>query len=580
MTSLTDDYLFVVAIDIGTTYSGYAFSSRDDFKKDPMKIIANQAWNTGCQRHLSLKTPTCLLLGDNEKFVSFGYEAENKYSDIVIDRKKNEYFFFQRFKMQLYKIKKIKGEMIIEDVCGKPVTMMKVFGTSIRALINHLFDKFTERGLEIKPEEIRWVLTVPSIWSDAAKQFMRKCAILSGIKDNQLLIALEPEAASIYCQYVPTEKLKGAERGFSISEEGTQYMVVDSGGGTTDITVHEKLSNGRLKELCRASGGDCGGISVDKALYQIFVKLVGAPMLNAMKEEDPSAYLDIFREFEAVKRTVYTYKDDKVNMSIPRSILDKICQKHLNEDFEAVIQSSLYHDKLILRHDKLRIDTNLIIDMFKQASERIIELISDVLKKMKGSNLEMIVLVGGFSGCKIIQDNIKSFFPSYRVIVPEDTELAVLKGAVLFGHKPDYIAARIARYTYGVDIMVNFNPDIHEPGRCVVRNGMKMCKNIFDIYIKTGSVVELGAKITNEFITMKPFQSRVSFPVFQSTIECPHYTNVEGCTKLGSLELHIQDPSEEMRKFRVNMIFGNTELKVTAFDEKSGVECAIVLDLI
>ena len=350
-------------------------------------------------------------------------------------------------------------------------------------------------------------------------------------------------------------------------------------GGTTDITVHEKLSNGRLKELCRASGDDCGGTSVDNAFYQIFVKLVGAPMLNAMKEEDPSAYLDIFREFEAVKRTVYTYKDDKVNMSIPRSILDKMCQKHLNEDFEAVIQSSLYHDKLILRHDKLRIDTNLIIDMFKQASERIIELISDVLKKMKGSNLEMIVLVGGFSGCKIIQDNIKSFFPSYRVIVPEDTELAVLKGAVLFGHKPDYIAARIARYTYGVDIMVNFNPDIHEPGRCVVRNGMKMCKNILDIYIKTGSVVELGAKITDEFIAMRPFQSEIVFPVYQSTIECPQYTDVD-CTKLGILTVVIQDPSEEIRHFRVNMIFGNTELKITAFDEKSGVECATILDLI
>ena len=44
------------------------------------------------------------------------------------------------------------------------------------------------------------------------------------------MIALEPEAASIYCQYLPTKKLKGAERGFSMSEEGTQYMVVDNGG--------------------------------------------------------------------------------------------------------------------------------------------------------------------------------------------------------------------------------------------------------------------------------------------------------------------------------------------------------------
>jgi hypothetical protein len=176
-----------------------------------------------------------------------------------------------------------------------------------------------------------------------------------------------------------------------------------------------------LKELCRASGGDCGGTSVDNAFYQIFVKLVGGPLLNTMKREYPEAYLDIFREFEAVKRSVYTDTEDKVKMTIPRAILDDICKKHLKEDFEAVVQSSPYHDKMILRYDKMRIDANWIISMFKQASQRIIELISCVLKKMKRSNLKMIVLVGGFSGCKIIQDSIKSFFPNYRVIVPEET---------------------------------------------------------------------------------------------------------------------------------------------------------------
>ena len=105
MASLTEHYLFVAAIDFGTTYSGYALSSIDDFKKDPLKIVANQAWNAGSQRHFSLKTPTCLLLDDKEELVSFGYEAENKYSNIVIARKQNEYLFFQRFKMQLYKNK-------------------------------------------------------------------------------------------------------------------------------------------------------------------------------------------------------------------------------------------------------------------------------------------------------------------------------------------------------------------------------------------------------------------------------------------------------------------------------------------
>jgi hypothetical protein len=335
-----------------------------------------------------------------------------------------------------------------------------------------------------------------------------------------------------------------------------------------------------LKELCRASGGDCGGTSVDNAFNQMFVKLVGAPLLSAMKREDPEEYLYIFREFEAVKRTVNTDKDDKVKMEIPRNFLDNICKKHLKKDFEAVVRSSPYHDKMILRYDKMIIDANLIIDMFKQVSNRIIELISGVLKKMKGSNLKMIVLVGGFSGCKIIQDNIKSFFPSHRVIVPEEAELAVLKGAVLFGHKPDYIVSRIVRYTYGVRIREDFNPDIHEEDRCVVINRMKKCRDIFCIYTKSGSVVELGANITNIFKTAIPFQSRVEFPIFQSTLECPQYTDAEGCAELGSLKFDVQDPSEEIRKFRVNMMFGNTELKVTAFDEKSGVECATVFDLI
>jgi hypothetical protein len=69
--------------------------------------------------------------------------------------------------------------------------------------------------------------------------------------------------------------------------------------------------------------------------------------------------------------------------------------------------------------------------------------------------------------------------------------------------------------------------------------------------------------------TNRPFQRRVSFPIFQSTIECPQYTDVEGCTELGTLTFDIQDPSEEIRDFRVDMIFGNTELKVTAFDVQS-----------
>ena len=40
----------VVALDIGTTYSGYAFSSTEDFETNPMDIQYIQSWNAGRRR--------------------------------------------------------------------------------------------------------------------------------------------------------------------------------------------------------------------------------------------------------------------------------------------------------------------------------------------------------------------------------------------------------------------------------------------------------------------------------------------------------------------------------------------------
>jgi hypothetical protein len=73
-------------------------------------------------------------------------------------------------------------------------------------------------------------------------------------------------------------------------------------GGTADITVHEKISNGHLKELCHASGRDCGATSIDNALIQMIVNILGPSIITLLKQEDPTAYLDLLREFETVKQ--------------------------------------------------------------------------------------------------------------------------------------------------------------------------------------------------------------------------------------------------------------------------------------
>ena len=101
------DYVMVAAIDFGTTYSGYAFSTISNFKLDPLKIHANQAWNAEGRQLLSLKTPTCLLLDGRKQIVSFGYEAENDYAKLALDDKHHDHYHFSRFKMRLYNDKVI-----------------------------------------------------------------------------------------------------------------------------------------------------------------------------------------------------------------------------------------------------------------------------------------------------------------------------------------------------------------------------------------------------------------------------------------------------------------------------------------
>jgi hypothetical protein len=59
-------------------------------------------------------------------------------------------------------------------------------------------------------------------------------------------------------------------------------------------------------------------------------------------------------------------------------------------------------------------------------------------------------------------------FPSQRVIVPEDSGLSVLKGAVLFGHKPDFISSRISRFTYGVKVAEKYDPEKYSERECVM----------------------------------------------------------------------------------------------------------------
>ena len=74
-------------------------------------------------------------------------------------------------------IQGMKQDMLIEDETGKKMEAITVFAESIKYLKNHFLDTLNNQGKKIKDSEILYVLTVPAIWNDSAKQFMRSAAV-------------------------------------------------------------------------------------------------------------------------------------------------------------------------------------------------------------------------------------------------------------------------------------------------------------------------------------------------------------------------------------------------------------------
>ncbi|XP_069129617.1 heat shock 70 kDa protein 12A-like isoform X2 [Argopecten irradians] len=568
--------LLVAAIDFGTTYSGYAFSFRHEFETDPLKVSAS-TWPAGSRALVSLKTPTTVLLDKNQTFHSFGYEAEDHYSQLAEDDDHTEWYYFRRFKMMLYG-KDGKGglskNVTLKDIRDRELPALKVFSEAIKYLKGHLLKALEKRATDVKDTDIEWVLTVPAIWNDPAKQFMRLAAEQAGIKGDQLTIALEPEAASLYCKHLPVEKMGGSEQGFTCFSNGSKYLVLDAGGGTVDITVHKVREDGTLKELDRASGGAWGGTQVDEAFKQMIIKIVGNPIMQSFCRAQTADFVDMFREFETKKRcSVEDTLSKKVTMKIPVSLKD-LFEEETEEDIKDVVRQSSYSGKLEWVNDKIRIAPDTFKSLFNCAITDTIGHIQGLLSKPSCEGTQTIIMVGGFAESPLLQKGIREAFPNMRVIIPYECGLSVLKGAVIFGHSPKIITSRKAKFTYGIATNKKFKPSRHDPAKKKTVNGVDFCAEVFDKHVGIGSKLKIDTVQSEQrYNPLYENQKTLDFPVYQSTEDDPEYVTDLSCTYIGNMSVSIPDTvGGTNRGVRVKMIFGGTELKLEATQERTGIK--------
>jgi len=126
-----------------------------------------------------------------------------------------------------------------------------------------------------------------------------------------------------------------------------------------DITVHEKLAFGNLKEVHRASGGPWGGTFVDSEFIKLLSDIVGGPVMADFMKKEKFEYLELMRQFETVKREVGLQRSKPVRIQLPFG-LNETCERIVRKDFRELVKRSK-NDKLItFIGDKMEIDVTLV----------------------------------------------------------------------------------------------------------------------------------------------------------------------------------------------------------------------------
>ena len=190
--------------------------------------------------------------------------------------------------------------------------LLTIIEHTLRFISQQALNKLKEQMGKVATSKIRWVLTVPALWSEEHKLFMRKAAqqaeLTDSVNSSNLLLCLEPEGASIQCRE-DSEPAVRTQLG-----KGNVVMVLDCGGGTVDITVHKLLCEVEEKFLCNElipSSGGCewGSKYVDIYFEEFLCELLGEQLASVYKEH-ALARLDILRDFETLKRYLFFYVEN------------------------------------------------------------------------------------------------------------------------------------------------------------------------------------------------------------------------------------------------------------------------------
>lgn len=576
MTFRNRNYRIAIAIDFGTARSGYAYQFFED--KDAKDPIFRNKWPD--TNEFYPKTPTEILFRPDGAVEAWGHTARKRFTQLREEAAEKGYILIENFKTLLHdgKDRDKDGPFIMRE--GKKFSVMKLIAEFLKLVkevaLKDIAETLGGEGL-LDENEIRWCLTVPAVWREDSKQIMSRAAQLAGLigegtqEAERLLLVLEPEAAAVHCQQVMMRKNEGG------LESGKTIMIVDAGGGTVDITVHEvKLGEG-LDELIPCGGGLHGSKYVDRNFREFLARKLCAESVDEFQTQWPVEYAKLMSEtWENIKCAYDATPNWRSSIEMPRR-LEKILETSFPEvlDRLANVQGG---DNTVIRltHDDMEV-------IFKSVVDQLIGKVRNQFTALEDRRCDILFLVGGFAESPVLKQRIQDEFDGKveRVIIPDRPGAAVLQGAASFGVNPGVVIARRSTLTYGKGCMSPFEngkdpQDKRIPKEIVSRlfqqeEDCDYCNGRFDIFVAAGDRVPSDAVVTRSY-QIPPNETELTVTFLSTANPKVRYVDEEGVTEIAQVDLRLPFAAtgKSVKRMEIEMQLGQSQIVAYAIDPISG----------
>ncbi|KAK7985771.1 hypothetical protein PG988_003393 [Apiospora saccharicola] len=401
----------VIALDFGTTFSGVAYCFNNPGKKPDPQCIND--W-PGLEGYSQPKVPTVVSYGGGEG----GGDADFKWGGQVdpravsgnVARVKLLLDPTQQKPVYLPRASRKTDLKELTKVGKQPVDVAADFMQAIyRHAMNKIKDRVPKDYFDMCQKQ--YVLTVPAVWSDKARDLTLKASSHNAAKRAEIhpvRMVTEPEAAAIYTLHMQERALK----------PGDAFVLCDCGGGTVDLTTYEVKETEpylRLGEAVEGSGGIAGSLMLNDKFAELVKEVVGEEQWITLRETPGWAKAAI--EWDRVIKPGF-----RGNLK--------------EEHFIMFPQANLDDDEEVRLKDNCWTMTGAEVkSIFDPVIKDILRFVDDQIKsarlKRAGEDVTGILLVGGFGSSQYLKGEIEKSFPTVQVIQPDDAWAAIVKGAVL-----------------------------------------------------------------------------------------------------------------------------------------------------